>query len=215
MVFVPPWWIRGNHVWQRRGFTACKCSNSLKRYCITKYDFEAAVLYPNLSELYCTLEFTIDSFFVVSFNLNHIFTHSMANLICNNNKWFGRKSKDVYLLSIPQEWAVFVCYLNWTYKDIKPRWVTDISICNWLPFIIQGQRYILKKQSLQLKGWEHNRPMSNFSPFFDVARICPNFCMCTAIWLKTIVQYFFTPLCVSYWCHWKILPSCKDISVTL
>ena len=54
------------------------------------------------------------------------------------------------------------------------------------------------KKCIQLKGWEHNRPMSNFSPFFDVARICPNFCMCTAIRLKTIVQYFFTPLCVSY-----------------
>ena len=70
---------------------------------ITKYDFEAAVLYPNQSDLYCTLEFTIHSFFVVSFNLNHIFNHSMANLIRNNNKWFGRKSKDVYLLSIPQD----------------------------------------------------------------------------------------------------------------
>ena len=29
----------------------------------------------------------------------------------------------------------------------------------------------------QLKGWEHNQLMSNFSPFLDVARICPNFCM--------------------------------------
>ena len=28
----------------------------------------------------------------------------------------------------------------------------------------------------QLKGWEHNRLMSNFSPVFDFARICPNFC---------------------------------------
>ena len=29
----------------------------------------------------------------------------------------------------------------------------------------------------KLKGWEHNPFMSNFSPFFDVARICANFCM--------------------------------------
>ena len=28
----------------------------------------------------------------------------------------------------------------------------------------------------QLKGWEHNQPMSNFSPFFDFARICPILC---------------------------------------
>ena len=29
---------------------------------------------------------------------------------------------------------------------------------------------------IQLKGWDHNRPMSNFSPFFDFACICPIFC---------------------------------------
>ena len=69
---------------------------------ITKYDFKAAVLYQHQSELHCTLEFTIHSFFVVSFNLNHTFNHSVANLICSNNKWFGRKSS-VYLLSIPQD----------------------------------------------------------------------------------------------------------------
>ena len=34
-----------------------------------------------------------------------------------------------------------------------------------------------KPSPVELKGWEHNRLMSNFSPFFDVAQICANFCM--------------------------------------
>ena len=34
-VFVPPRWIRGKHVRQRRGFTACTWFRSFERYCIS------------------------------------------------------------------------------------------------------------------------------------------------------------------------------------
>lgn len=36
-VFVPPRWIRGKHVRQRRGFTACTWFRSFERYCMLLY----------------------------------------------------------------------------------------------------------------------------------------------------------------------------------
>ena len=50
----------------------------------------------------------------------------------------------------------------------------------------------------KLKGWMHNRLMSNFRPFFNFSQICQKFCMWTAIRLKNVVQFFFWPICVSY-----------------
>ena len=40
--------------------------------------------------------------------------------------------------------------------------------------------------------------MSNFRPFFNFSQICQKLCMQTAIRVKNTVQYFFSPICVSY-----------------
>ena len=51
----------------------------------------------------------------------------------------------------------------------------------------------------QLNGWVHNRPMSDFRPFFDFSQICQKLCMWIAIWLKNIVQYFFRRFVFRIW----------------